>query len=167
MTDRQTLQASPRTAAFSCQNTMVIRPHGRTRLKTKWLLNSISSTKSKQVLIPGSQFTQRGALPLARSTCEVCGWMKGPSVGRGSLEMKHVLGGCDCPTTVHLIPSSRVCNHEVNQHDTSTSITRAPFGVTCLLRESMEKKGGGVNPYLALLHNASYQGWVYQFSVHF
>lgn len=54
--------------------------------------------------------------------------------------MKYVLGGYDCPTIVYLIPSSRVCNHEVNQHDTRTSITQTPFGVTCLLLESIQSK---------------------------
>lgn len=48
------------------------------------------------------------------------------------------------PTTVFLIRtpslSSRVCNHEVNQHDTRSSITPAPFGVTGLLPESIQSE---------------------------
>lgn len=97
--------------------------------------------QNKCVRAKGSQFTPSAASLLARSTREVCGWVVGPIRGEKDLEMKYVLGGCDCPTAVYLIPSSRVCNHEVNQHDTRTSITQTPFGVTSLLLESIQRKG--------------------------
>lgn len=61
-------------------------------------------------------------------------------MGKGGREMKYVLGDCDCPTAMYLIPSSRVCNHEVNQHDTRTSITQTPFGVTCSLLKSIQSR---------------------------
>lgn len=75
-------------------------------------------------------------------------------------EMEYVLCGSDCPSTVYLISSSRVCNREVNQHDTRTSITQTPFGVTCLLLEStqrIEKK----NVYI-LINDHGYRVCLFQ-----
>lgn len=102
---------------------------------------SIKNKNKTSVLMQGSQFPLRTALPLACSRC-VGGWRTDPwgegprnEVCPGWLWLPY-----HCEPHLYLIPSSRVCNHEVNQNDTRASITQAPIGVTCLFLERVQRK---------------------------
>lgn len=145
LNDRQTPQVTPWSATLPCQNTMVILTSWESTVQDQLTPKYPIKHKSKtSALVRGSRFTS-GTRP-AFSPLNLQGvWVDGgPIRGERGLEMKYVLGGCDCPRHsephLYLIPSSRVCNHEVNQHDTRASITQAPFGLTCLLLESIQGK---------------------------
>ena len=102
--------------------------------------------KSKtSVLTRGSQFTARTRPAFSPLNLQGVWVDGGPIRGeKGGLENEVCPGWLWLPhhsePHLYLIPSSRVCNHEVNQHDTRASITPAPFGVTCLLRERIQSK---------------------------
>lgn len=100
------------------------------------LLVPIKPRSNRKVLMQLSHLLV--SFPAFRQTTPP-GVVRGRIRGESGLEMEYVLGGSDCPSTVYLFPSSEVCNHEVNQHDTGTSIIQTPFGVTCLLQEKAEK----------------------------
>lgn len=107
LNDRQTPQVTPQSATLPCQNTMVILTSWESTVQDQLTPKFPIKHKNKtSVFTQGSQFMLRAALPLARSTYKVCGWMEDQSMGRGGLQMKYVLGGCDCPTTVNLICTS-------------------------------------------------------------
>lgn len=82
--DRQTPQVTPQSATLPCQNTMVTLTSRESTVQDQLTPKFPIKHKSKtSVFTPGSQFTPRPTLPLARSTCKVCGWMAERSFGRG------------------------------------------------------------------------------------
>lgn len=141
---RRAPQVTPRPANLQCQNTLGTltswENRGRCRLTLKFPIKHENKTIC---LTWGSRLTPKGATafsPLQPPRC-VSGWRTDPwgqrvggwggswnEVCPGWLWLPHI-----GKPHLYLIPSSRVCNHEVNQHDTMTSITPAPVGVTCLL----------------------------------
>lgn len=87
-----------------------------------------------------------------------------PVLWERNLEMKFDLRGCDCPLHgAHLIPSSELRNHEVNQRDTRTSISQTPIGLTWkLAQKKVGKKGSGYLRYMYFPPQ-----YIYHFSVLF
>lgn len=81
---RQTPQVTPQSATLPCQDTIVVLT-SRERMDQDQLTPKypIKHKGITSVFMKGSQFTPSTALPLARTTCKVCGWMEDWSVGRG------------------------------------------------------------------------------------